>query len=317
MAQSRLAGTAEAETQAACKFCPNNRFFHLFMAGVSAVLIAMATICVTCLSYRLSAPTLSDYVGVAAFLLAAGYCWRAKHERFLQVCLIVFWSFLMGKLLGFPVYLAARSRMPLQDNALAHFDQLLGVQVPSILHFCANHPWIKESFAASYDWLFPLMVLSVLLPAVLYRWTAAKELVVASSLATIIGSLMFALCPAIGPWVVYHFAPSAQQRTCEALFLTLRSGSFHTLSPDDKGIICFPSFHVMLAIVSCVAICSIKVLRIPAVLVASLIVISTLTTGWHYIADVIGGLTLAVLAELLAKGFTRIEARFALRPPIG
>ncbi|MGB9229855.1 MAG: phosphatase PAP2 family protein [Terracidiphilus sp.] len=313
MARSELAGTADAETQTGREFCPNNRFFHLFMAGVSAVLIAMAVICVTCLSYRLSAPTLGDYVGVAAFLLAAGYCWRAKHERFFQVCLIVFWSFLMGKLLGFPVYLAARSRFPLQDDALARFDRMLGVQVPSILHFCANHPWIKESFAASYDWIFPLMVLSVMLPAVLYRWTAAKELVIASSLATIVGSMMFAVCPAIGPWTVYHFAPSAQQQTCEALFLTLRSGSFHTLSPDDKGIICFPSFHVMLAIVSCVAICSIKVLRIPAVLVASLIVISTLTTGWHYIADVIGGLTLAVLAELLAKGFTRIEARFSPR----
>jgi PAP2 superfamily protein len=316
MMQSELAGNAEAQAQSAREFCPDNRFFHLFMAGVCAVLIAMAVICVARLNYRLRAPTFNDYVGFVAFLIAAGYCWWAKFKRFFEVCLIIFWSFVLGKLLGFPVYLAARSRMPLRDDALAHFDQLLGVQVPSILHLMANHQWLRATFAVSYDLLFPLMVLSVMIPAVMYRWTAAKELVVATSLATIVGSLMFAFCPAIGPWAVYHFAPSAQQKTCEALFLALRSGSVHMLSPDDKGIICFPSFHVMLAIVSSIAICSIRVLRIPAILLAILIVISTLTTGWHYIADVIGGLTLTVIAELLAKGFTLIEARFASNTPI-
>jgi membrane-associated phospholipid phosphatase len=310
MMQSELTEVATTERQSARAFCPDNRFFHLFMAGVSALLIAMAAICVGRLNYRLHAPVFNDYLGVVAFLIAAGFCWWAKFERFFEVCLIVFWSFVMGKLLGFPVFLAARSRMPLEDAALAQLDQLLGVQVPSILHFCANHWWMKAAFAISYDLLFPMMVLSVMIPAVMYRWSAAKELVVATSLATIIGSLWFALYPAIGPWVVFHFAPSEQQQTCETLFLTLRSGSLHVLSPDDKGIICFPSFHVMLAIVSCVALCSVKMLRIPAILLSSCIVVSTLTTGWHYIADVIGGVTLAVLAELLAKGFTRIEARF-------
>lgn len=281
------------------------------MSAVCALLIAMAVICATRLNYKLHAPNFNDYSGLVAFLIATGYCWWAKFARFFQACLIIFWSFVLGKLLGFPVYLAARSKMPLQDDALAHFDQLLGLQVPSILHFTANHSWMNTTFAVSYDLLFPLMVLSVMIPAVMYRWTAAKELVVATSLATIIGSLMFAVCPAIGPWAVYHFAPSAQQQTCEALFLALRSGGIHILNADDKGIICFPSFHVMLAIVSCVAMCSVRVLRIPAVLLAGLIVVSTLTTGWHYIADVIGGLTLAVTAELLAKGFTSVEARFS------
>jgi hypothetical protein len=311
MAQSELATPTGASAQPAREFCPDNRFFHLFMAGVCVVLIAMAVVCVARLNYRLSAPNFNDYVGLIAFLIAAGYCWWAKFDRFFQACLIIFWSFLLGKLLGFPVYLAARSRMPLQDEALARLDRMLGVQAPAILHLAANHPWASRFFAASYDWLFVVMVLSVMLPAVMYRWTAAKELVVATSLATIIGSGMFALCPAIGPWVVYHFLPSAQQEFCETLFLTLRSGSLHVLSANDKGIICFPSFHVMLAIVSCIALCSIRALRIPAILVASCIVVSTLTTGWHYVADVIGGLTLAVLADLFAKAFTRVEARWA------
>jgi hypothetical protein len=311
MVQSQLASPQGTQEQSAREVYPNNRFFHLFMVGVSAVLVAMAIICVACLNYRIPAPNFNDYAGWIAILIVIGYSWWAKFERFLQACLIIFWSFLMGKLLGFPVYLAARFRTPLQDEALAHFDQMLGIQVPSILHLMANHPWAKETFAVSYDLLFPLMVLSVMLPAVRYRWTAAKELVVGTSLATIVGSAMFVFCPAIGPWAVYHYAPSAQQQTCAALFLSLRTGSVHLLSADDKGIICFPSFHVLLAILSCMALCSIKALRIPAIIVASCIVISTLTTGWHYVADVIGGLTLTVIAVLVAKWFTRIEAKFS------
>jgi len=302
--------TAE-HAQQARDLCPSNRFFHIFMAGMSAVLLAMAAICVAFLRYRLQAPGFDDCAGFAAIVVATAYCWWAKFERFLQVCLIVFWSQLMGKLLAFPVYLAARSRIPLQDEALAHFDKMAGLEVPAILHFMANDPWARTALAVSYDLLFPLMVLGVMLPAIRYRWPAVKELIVGTSIGTILGAAMFAVCPAIGPWAVYNFPPSAQQETCETLFLNLRMPTVHVLSPADTGIICFPSFYVLLAILSCIALCSIKPLRIPVIAIASCVAISTLTTGWHYVADVLGGLTLAVLSIWIAKLYTRVEARFS------
>jgi membrane-associated phospholipid phosphatase len=301
------------QAQSAREVCPNNRFFHQFMAGMTALLIMMAIVCVTFLRYRLHAPSFDDYAGFAAIVVAAGYCRWAKFERFYQACLIVFWSHVMGKLLSFPVYLAARSRISLQDQALAHFDKMTSLEVPAILHLMASHPWAKATLAMSYDLLFPLMVLGVMLPALTYRWTPVKELIVGTSIATILGAAMFALCPAVGPWVVYHFAPSAQQQYCESLFLALRTNSIHMLSPDDTGIICFPSFHVLLAILSCLALCSIKPLRIPAIVISGCVAISTLTTGWHYIADVLGGLTLAVASILIAKAYTRLETHVETR----
>jgi membrane-associated phospholipid phosphatase len=311
MAPAELISPPNAQKQPARESYPNNRFFHLFMTGMSAILIVMASICVTFLRYRLHAPSFDDYAGFAAIVIAAGYCRWAKFERFFQACLIVFWSHVMGKLLAFPVYLAARSPIALQDQALAHFDKMAGLEVPAILHVMANYPWARTALAFSYDLLFPLIVAGVMLPAITYRWTAVKELIVGTSIATILGAGMFALCPAIGPWVVYHFAPSTQQKTCETLFLNLRMPTVHVLSPDDTGIICFPSFHVLLAILSCIALCSIKPLRIPTIIVGSCVAISTLTTGWHYIADVLGGLTLAVVAVLIARAYTHIEARFS------
>ncbi len=295
------------------EICPNNRFFHRFMAGMTAILILMSIVCVAFLRYRIPAPSFDDYAGFAAIVVAAGYCRWAKFERFYQACLIVFWSHVMGKLLGFPVYLAARSRISLQDGALAHFDKMTGLEVPAILHIMASHPWARATLAVSYDLLFPLMVLGVMLPALTYRWTPVKELIVGTSIATILGAAIFALCPAVGPWVVYHFAPSAQQQYCESLFLALRTNSIHGLSPDDTGNICFASFHVLLAILSCLAHSSNKPQRITAIVVSFCVAVSTLTTGWHYIADVLGGLTLAVAWILIAKAYTRLETHIEAR----
>jgi membrane-associated phospholipid phosphatase len=77
--------------------------------------------------------------------------------------------------------------------------------------------------------------------------------------------------------------------------------------------VCFPSFHTLLAVVSCVALWSIKPLRIPAVALAVCVVLSTLTSGWHYLVDVIGGLLLAVLSIAVARAFTAIEQRIESR----
>ena len=67
------------------------------------------------------------------------------------------------------------------------------------------------------------------------------------------------------------------------------------------GIICFPSFHVFWAVVSAHALQPFRILRYPAIVVATLVTISTVTTGWHYGVDVIGGLLLAAVTTVLAN----------------
>lgn len=286
-----------------------NGFFHLMMALLSAALLISAAIAVARFGYRLPASFADIYTFLIALGVAAGYCRWAKFDRLLQSCLLVLWSCVLSFLLKFPMYLAARFRSPLKDHALAEIDQAFGFNASTLVHFMASHPWLRTLFTLSYDALFPLMVLGALLPAVRYRFQAVKELIVATSFATIVGAVIFRFVPAIGPWAVYGYAPSVSQLRCQDLLLTLRSNSPHVLNLNESGIVCFPSFHTLLAVVSCVALWSIRPLRIPAVVVASSIVLSTLTTGWHYLVDVIGGLLLTILSIAAARCFTAIEER--------
>ncbi len=278
------------------------------MAVVSAVLFLVAIACIVIFRYRLPFSQVASCASFLPFAGAIAYCWWAKHYRLLQACSLPFWASVLSTLLKFPLYIAARSQAALSDNALAHIDRVLRFEVPPILHAMAPHPWARAVLALSYDMLFPLMVVAAILPALCYRFSAAKELIVATAFATLGGAPLFALWPAIGPWAVYGYPPLPLQAQTEALFLSLRTGSIHFIDLNEPGFVCFPSFHVLLAILSAVALCSIKPLRIPAIVVAALITVSTLTTGWHYVADVIGGVVLAAVSVAASKAFSRWEA---------
>lgn len=290
-----------------------NGFFHITMAVLASSLLICAVIALTAFGYRLPSSLTDIYTFCLALGVAAGYCLWAKFDRLFQSCLLVLWSCVLSFLLKFPMYLAARYRSPLKDRVLARIDSDMGFQASALVHWMAQHPWLRIFFSLSYEALFPLMVLGALIPAVRYRFQAVKEQIVATSFATIVGAVLFRFIPAIGPWSIYGFAPSAAQLRCQDLLLTLRTNSIHVLDLNESGIVCFPSFHTLLAVISCVALWSIKPLRIPAAFLATCVVLSTLTSGWHYLVDVIGGLLLAILSIAVARVFTVIERRIQIR----
>ena len=42
-------------------------------------------------------------------------------------------------------------------------------------------------------------------------------------------------------------------------------------------------------------------IRIPAAILSVLIILSTLTTGWHYFSDVLGGIVVAAISMAVAR----------------
>jgi membrane-associated phospholipid phosphatase len=57
---------------------------------------------------------------------------------------------------------------------------------------------------------------------------------------------------------------------------------------------------VFWAAVAAYALQPFRLLRYPAILVAALITVSTMTTGWHYGVDVLAGLLLAAISTFIA-----------------
>ena len=84
-------------------------------------------------------------------------------------------------------------------------------------------------------------------------------------------------------------APSADQAHYLEHFRELRAGARSGLSfLDAEGLITFPSFHTVWALLL-VAACP-RPLKAASVVLNSAVIVATLTTGWHYLSDVLAGI---------------------------
>ena len=202
--------------------------------------------------------------------------------------------------------LSGLARFPLRDGLFMAADRALGFSVPAIVSWMSAHTAINDALNGSYD-LLPYLLIVAIGFSVCAEKKAAWTFLIANMIAEFVAFPLFVLLPAIGPWAGYGFAGNAAQKICEASVWSLRAGGHG----QSAGIVCFPSFHAIWAIFSAWALWRIKPLRIPACVLAFLIVLSTITTGWHYGVDVFAGILLAAISLECARTVTG-QTRMAL-----
>jgi membrane-associated phospholipid phosphatase len=287
--------------------------FHWAMVAVIGTMIAAVTVDLFFLRYRFPS---SDGLNLVSFFLPLGssiwYCRWAKHQRLTQATSMFGWAVAVGVFTPALVFMAARSAMPLRDRFLASCDQAIGLETPTVLNFVGRYHWMNKTFWWSYSSLPVLIALSAILPLVFGKFQAAREYLISVSFAILTGAALFALVPAVGPWSVYPMKQTPMQTWCGHMVLTLRLNGLYNIVGNDAGFVSFPSFHVVLALLSAVCLGSAwRAVRVPVGVLAGLICVSTITTGWHYVTDVVGGLVLTILAIAAARMFRRLEKREA------
>jgi len=295
----------------------DNRRFNISMAITCAAVVSFSF-----LGSRFTGVRFEDganvplgyFICLAAPLTLVAY-WQARQRLDMREgALALMWAVTVLFSVLLAVDVCGRADMPLQDANLVRIDQALGVNVPALAQWAVHHA-LGRAINATYSLLVSfLLPLAILAPALFGRWIAARELVAGNLVATIIGFAAFAAFPAIGPWYGYHLPPPGPgQAACQAELLLLRApGAF---SPHTAGIVCFPSFHVVWAMLCARALSTFRLLRIPVTLFAGVIVLSTLTTGWHYFVDVLGGFGVASISMWIASRMSHVPHANALVPP--
>jgi membrane-associated phospholipid phosphatase len=291
---------------------PFPHLVHIVTFTICAVLLlfcALATHLLGMHNLGVSAILIAAPVLIAPSLLPAA-CWH-QHGNIdkREAALTLPWAILLMTIIPYVVVVSARLSMPLRDQLFLRIDQHLGFNVPAIMAWASRYPYAGQVFNRSYGLLFWMVALAVLLPSLMGKRKAAQEFLLANAIVFLLAVPIFTCFPAVGPWVAYHYPANPAQGLCE---LSIRA--MHQSSPstpvDAFGIVCFPSFHVIWAVLSAMALQSIKWLRVPAIILAGLIVVSTVTTGWHYGTDILGGLLMCILAVASAKVVLRLQSGY-------
>lgn len=101
---------------------------------------------------------------------------------------------------------------------------------------------------------------------------------------------IFLVFPAEGPFAGYGFEPSPSQARYREHLRTLRSGERTWFSyQETEGLVTFPSFHTTWALLLIVARRHRMRVLWPFAALNIAVIVSTMTTGWHYFSDVLAG----------------------------
>jgi membrane-associated phospholipid phosphatase len=287
--------------------------FHGVLSGLTIAFILIAAVGLP-LAGGTMLPASLALCAAPSLLLLFGigfYRWR-RERRIVRILAVVFWSLAFGVLYLPPMYLAARCPIPFRDDLLAGMDRAIGVEVTDVLRLTNALPGVKLFLDRCYDTLLYLMTAAIILPPLFGAMHRAKEYLIACIASAILALPLFAALPARGPWVYYGYPATPEQEKVTQVIVALKSDDTFVLNLcASEGIISFPSFHTVLALLAAFALWPVPYVRWPAALLAALIVLSTLTTGWHYLSDVVAGVLVTTVACALAKGYSRLEARFA------
>lgn len=247
---------------------------------------------------------LLDCVPTACLLAALSYCchWR-KFAKTREIFALLMWTGLATDGLSLLVQAAGRTPSPFIDSSLAHLDHLMGMSTGGAVAWISHYSLLQKTLVNCYQSIPALVLASLLLPTICGYYRDSRCYVLAVTVTGVITAGIFACWPAVGPWSVYHFAPTKSQQTYSAYLNLLRSNQPMILNLGASGIVTFPSFHTALAVHSAVALWNIKYVRYFGALLSAVICVSTITTGWHYFSDVLGGAGLALVSIAIVRWF--------------
>lgn len=203
---------------------------------------------------------------------------------------------------GIIAHVGLRFRRPFIDASLVRADAALHVDTMQWVHTLAGPPWVAGLLGAAYNSAVPAVLLTGAALAALGNASRVWELIYGYVAAILACALIHAAWPAVGN-IAYHALPGS---ALSITGLPGDAGIFHLAAvryyyAGDagriilalfKGVVTFPSFHTVMALLVAFALRGYGVVSLLAGLWAAAVIVSTIPVGGHYVVDLLGGAAL-------------------------
>lgn len=285
---------------------------------VAATLVSIA--CVAALLYDSGlsidprAPASIAYAAIAALALGIRYALRDPRSAVQRVVRDVAESFGMFMVVGL---LGAAASYPLAAETQGSIDPILQ-RIDAALHFdwiawyelVAAHRSLQWLGYAAYQGIFltPALILGY------FAWAdkraAARGFLASFWVSAVLCLALFRLWPAIGPLATQWRGPLPylpESGLYEAdLIPLLRDHALHDIDLSAlRGLVSAPSFHTASAVLFIATAWPFTRLRWPVLAVSIAMLLSTPVEGTHYLADMLAGAAVAVVALALVAALRR------------
>ena len=256
--------------------------------------------------------------GIAVLLWLAGWLYETRRPEPRLAAMLSCASFLIGfsaaaSLLNALLLTVAGPRI---DGLLAGLDIVLGFDWPAMMHRLAHYPVLLWVLELAYSALLPEIALAILVLGTFGHAPSVYRFVVAVALGALICIFIWALFPAFGAMSVYALdQPTAARLHVpvdgaygEALVHMLKNGPGF-ISPDDmKGLIGFPSYHAVLALLLIWYFRRLPWIRWAVLLLNGVVIFATPIEGGHHWVDVFAAVPVTFLAIAGAAKIYRLAA---------
>lgn len=207
-------------------------------------------------------------------------------------------------------YLATAAALPLRDHVLAAIDLDLGFHWPSFLRLVNSSPLFFRVLTTAYDSIEPVGMGMIIWLALFRRGERLAEFIAILSVTVIALCVVMLMVPAAGAFAFYqpapelyaNLAPAGAMWTFSRDFNMLRSGSLSVIDLSaTTGVVSFPSFHTILAIVTVYPLRDTRWLMRAVMALNGTMIVATMPVGGHHLADVLAGAAVAVGAIIVVR----------------
>lgn len=211
-------------------------------------------------------------------------------------------------------YMLMATAFPLQDETFASIDRAMGFDWIGFLQWVEVRPMLSQVLVIVYSSSLLQMMAVIFLYSALRRSDRLLEFITLYAITGSAVAVIAMLVPAMGAHYYYKPDPALFDQFTNLGYVhietleQLRAGTFQKLELSNLvGMVSFPSFHTILAIIVTYAFRDNRMLFVPVAFLNCLVVVSTLTEGGHFLIDIIGGSAIAVAAILIVRAMTPSE----------
>lgn len=268
---------------------------YIWLFGTFIVGIEIFWILATNFTLEFGSTTKPFILAIIATFIAAGFSIRKMDYLAIAIFSAAFFV-LFGKAANVLNYLSHASGMPLADQMLANIETSIGINWLSILEYFNTHPLLAKTTMMTYDYLRLWSFMTVIALLVMQKHERLREFIILFAISATATIIIGAFLPAGGTYHYYqpnialmnNINPGAGRFFLPQL-LAIHDGSLtHINLGKVVGLITFPSFHVIMALLMAWAMRK-TILFVPAALISSGIIVGTPVFGGHYFPDLIGG----------------------------